>query len=209
VKIPIKNLAGILITGVFEMPHFTGAEILTSDPKMFDDKVRLLRCQANHSRRLAHDQKLAHELLALGSRVGHQHLKWAHDVMSSTLKGNSDDVRAVSGSSGSALPPAPRRWTVRRKADLVKAVRNGSFAIEEICTHYQISADEFLAWERDFDRHGMPGLRVTRLQIYRTANRADSGASRGPGEKQVMPDASPSDIPGRPGRGPSSSNIHG
>ena len=27
--------------------------------------------------------------------------------------------------------------------------------------------DEFLAWERDIDRNGIPGLRSTRYQIYR------------------------------------------
>ena len=39
--------------------------------------------------------------------------------------------------------------------------------IEEICRLYTLSVDEFLAWERDIDRHGIHGLRSTRLQIYR------------------------------------------
>ena len=30
-----------------------------------------------------------------------------------------------------------------------------------------LSVDEFRAWERDIDRHGIHGLRATRLQIYR------------------------------------------
>jgi Protein of unknown function (DUF1153) len=34
-------------------------------------------------------------------------------------------------------------------------------------TIYNLSVDELLAWERDIDRNGVPGLRVTRYQIYR------------------------------------------
>jgi hypothetical protein len=38
--------------------------------------------------------------------------------------------------------------------------------IEEVCRLYDLSIDEFLAWERDLDRHGIHGLRTTRYQIY-------------------------------------------
>jgi hypothetical protein len=31
----------------------------------------------------------------------------------------------------------------------------------------ELSVEEFLAWQRAIDTHGVPGLRVTRLQIYR------------------------------------------
>jgi len=46
-------------------------------------------------------------------------------------------------------------------------VRGGWVPIEEACRLYNLSVDEFLAWERDIDRHGMHGLRTTRYQIYR------------------------------------------
>jgi hypothetical protein len=65
------------------------------------------------------------------------------------------------------LPRAGQRWTVRRKAAVVVAVRGGWMPIDEACVHYRISIDEFLAWERDLDRYGVPGLRTTRYQIYR------------------------------------------
>jgi hypothetical protein len=65
------------------------------------------------------------------------------------------------------LPSPRQRWTVRRKAAVIEAVRGGWVPIEEICELYNISVDEFLAWERDIDRHGMHGLRTTRYQIYR------------------------------------------
>jgi hypothetical protein len=60
-----------------------------------------------------------------------------------------------------------RRWTVRRKAAVIQAVRGGWIPIEEVCRVYGISVDEFVAWERDLDQYGVPGLRTTRYQIYR------------------------------------------
>jgi hypothetical protein len=65
------------------------------------------------------------------------------------------------------LPRLRQRWTVRRKAAVIEAVRGGWVPIEEVCELYNISVDEFLAWERDIDRYGVPGLRTTRYQIYR------------------------------------------
>ena len=65
------------------------------------------------------------------------------------------------------LPSLSRRWTVRRKAAVIEAVRGGWVPIEEACRLYKLSVDEFLAWERDIDRHGLHGLRSTRYQIYR------------------------------------------
>jgi hypothetical protein len=44
------------------------------------------------------------------------------------------------------------------------------------CRLYKLPVDEFLAWERDIDRHGLHGLRSTRYQIYRdTENREAVG----------------------------------
>jgi hypothetical protein len=70
--------------------------------------------------------------------------------------------------------PAPdtKRWVVRRKATVVAAVRNGSLTLQEACRRYKLSVEEFLAWQRAIDRHGVPGLRVTRLQVYREAGEA-------------------------------------
>ena len=64
-------------------------------------------------------------------------------------------------------PPDTKRWVTRRKAVLVNAVRTGVISLEEVCRRYELSVEEFLAWERAIDTHGVPGLRVTRLQIYR------------------------------------------
>jgi hypothetical protein len=60
-----------------------------------------------------------------------------------------------------------QRWTIRRKAAVVNAVSAGEVTREEICGRYQISIEELLSWQRDYESHGLHGLRSTRLQIYR------------------------------------------
>ena len=68
----------------------------------------------------------------------------------------------------SYLPPSDtKRWVARRKAAVVTAVRSGAISIEEACRRYHLSEEELLAWERTIEADGVPGLRITRLQIYR------------------------------------------
>jgi|SRR5919108_4292240 hypothetical protein len=64
-------------------------------------------------------------------------------------------------------PPDTKRWVARRKAVVVNAVRSGAVSLEEVCRRYELSVEEFLAWQRAIETHGVAGLRVTRLQIYR------------------------------------------
>ena len=64
-------------------------------------------------------------------------------------------------------PPDTKRWVARRKAEVVAAVRDGVLSFDHACQRYNISAEEFLAWEKAMDRHGLGGLRVTRLQEFR------------------------------------------
>ena len=78
------------------------------------------------------------------------------------------DVSAFPSATGVELPsPNTKRWVVRRKAIVVAAVRSGALSLQEACRRYNLSVEEFLAWQRSIDRYGVPGLRVTRLQIYR------------------------------------------
>lgn len=68
------------------------------------------------------------------------------------------------------LPPSDtKRWVARRKAVVVSAVRSGTISLDEACRRYRLSIEEFHAWERAIESHGVAGLRVTRLQIYRDA----------------------------------------
>ena len=80
---------------------------------------------------------------------------------------------SVVGPNGTVLtmetlpPPDTRRWVARRKAEVVTAVRAGLMTFDEACTRYGLTAEEFASWERAIDRHGLGGLRVTRLQQFR------------------------------------------
>jgi hypothetical protein len=66
------------------------------------------------------------------------------------------------------LPPAnTKRWVVRRKAAVVAAVQAGKITLEEACRRYQLTEEEFRAWQHAYEAHGLPGLRATRLQQYR------------------------------------------
>lgn len=57
-----------------------------------------------------------------------------------------------------SLPPADtRRWVVRRKAEVVAAVNGGLLTVDEACEHYNLTLEEFAAWQRAVDRSGMPG----------------------------------------------------
>jgi uncharacterized protein DUF1153 len=73
------------------------------------------------------------------------------------------------------LPSVRKRWTVRRKAAVIEAVRRGRLSLDAICQAYNLSIQEFLAWERDMDLYGVPGLRATRYQIYRQTDTRKTG----------------------------------
>ena len=60
-----------------------------------------------------------------------------------------------------------KRWVIRRKAEVVAAVRGGLLSLEDALERYRLTSEEFLAWQRSIDRHGLAGLRTTRLQQYR------------------------------------------
>ncbi|SRR5579875_1152878 len=77
-------------------------------------------------------------------------------------------------------PPETKRWVIRRKAVVVAAVRAGVISLEEACKRYTLSIEEFLAWQRLVDSHGLPGLRVTRLQDYRNQAAATGDAAPAP-----------------------------
>ena len=64
-------------------------------------------------------------------------------------------------------PPNTKRWVIRRKAEVVAAVRGGLLSLEEACSRYTLTVDEFLSWQFSIDQHGLAGLRTTRIQQYR------------------------------------------
>jgi hypothetical protein len=70
------------------------------------------------------------------------------------------------------LPPGkPGRWTPRLKAAVILAVRNKVISVWDACERYDLSAQELAEWERDLDQYGVPGLRTTRVSIYRKTSK--------------------------------------
>ncbi|MEI9964953.1 MAG: DUF1153 domain-containing protein [Caulobacteraceae bacterium] len=86
---------------------------------------------------------------------------------------NSRGEKYVIGPTGAPLtladlpPPDTQRWVIRRKAEVVAAVRGGLLTLDEACARYQLTNEEFLAWQQSIDRYGLAGLRTTRIQQYR------------------------------------------
>jgi hypothetical protein len=70
---------------------------------------------------------------------------------------------------GSLPPPDTTRWVSRRKAQVVAAVEGGLLTADEACARYHMSLEELATWQRLFATVGVPGLRATRIQLYREA----------------------------------------
>ncbi|MBV9046227.1 MAG: DUF1153 domain-containing protein [Alphaproteobacteria bacterium] len=66
------------------------------------------------------------------------------------------------------LPPADTvRWVPRRKAQVVAAVRSGVLTLDEACTRYALTVEEFLTWQHAIEKFGLEGLRATHAREYR------------------------------------------
>jgi hypothetical protein len=74
------------------------------------------------------------------------------------------------------LPLPGQRWVMSRKVAVIEAVRAGRLPLEEACQRYELCLDEFNSWAAAVQKHGAPGLRVTRFQIYRENPRRPSAA---------------------------------
>ncbi len=62
--------------------------------------------------------------------------------------------------------PGTRRWSSAARRRLSR-VRGGLLSLEEACSRYTLTVEEFLSWQYSIDRHGLAGLRTTRIQQYR------------------------------------------
>ncbi|HEY4029458.1 MAG TPA: DUF1153 domain-containing protein [Caulobacteraceae bacterium] len=86
---------------------------------------------------------------------------------------NSKGERYVIGPTGAPLtlddlpPRETERWVIRRKAEVVAAVRGGLLTLDEACDRYRLTNEEFIGWQKSIDQHGLAGLRTTRIQQYR------------------------------------------
>jgi two-component system cell cycle response regulator CtrA len=76
-----------------------------------------------------------------------------------------DHVMGPAGPLTAADLPAPdtKRWTIRRKAEVVAAVRGGLLSLDEACRRYALDKQEFLSWQCCIDYYGLDGLRTTHI----------------------------------------------
>lgn len=63
--------------------------------------------------------------------------------------------------------PETERWVIRRKALVVAGVDSGLLTAEEACQRYRLSLEELANWRKLIEKHGVKGLRATRIQRYR------------------------------------------
>ncbi len=70
------------------------------------------------------------------------------------------------------LPPSNTvRWVVRRKVQVVCAIREGLISRREACDRYGMSDAELLSWMKLLDDHRLRALRVTKTQRSRQSRR--------------------------------------
>jgi DNA-binding winged helix-turn-helix (wHTH) protein len=81
------------------------------------------------------------------------------------------------------LPSADtrQRWNVRRKAEVVVAVRGGLLSLEEACSRYALNSEEIRSWQHCIDQYGLKGLRTMHTQFYLGSGRAHSSRQLMPG----------------------------
>ena len=97
----------------------------------------------------------------------------ASPVMEIDPAKNRVQLSYVMGPDGSPLtlndlpPDNTRRWVIRRKAEVVLAVRGGLLSFETALRRYNLHPAEFRAWQKSIDRDGILGLRATRVQRHR------------------------------------------
>jgi Protein of unknown function (DUF1153) len=96
-------------------------------------------------------------------------MRWVTDTMCR----DNEVGKLVIGPRGSPLSisdlpqPGTYRWVIRRKAEIVAAVRGGLLSLEEARSRCALTVEEFFAWQHSIDNHGLAGLRTTRYQQYR------------------------------------------
>jgi len=136
----------------------------------------VIAAQAAHSRHV-------YRLLTGGGRSCRPDPTWLRPDPMTVPPAPSDPVTGIATQADPARspladlpPPDTRRWVVRRKAQVVAAVREGVLSLEDACRRYDLSTEEFRAWEGALSAHGLRGLQTTRLGQYR-AKPAQTAAS--------------------------------
>ena len=77
---------------------------------------------------------------------------------------------------GDLPDPAVGRWTPKRKARVVAALRCRELTVSEVCERYGLTVEELASWERAYDWGQTGGLTLSGMrQRRRTSPKADEG----------------------------------
>src|SRR5262245_14465363 len=109
----------------------------------------------------------------LRAGVGRWHFSVVR-AMHESAQSKVDRVMGPYGSLTAAKLPAPdtKRWNIRRKAEVVAAVRGGLLSFEEARGRYALNANEIRSWQHCIDEYGLKGLRTMHTQFYLASERA-------------------------------------
>lgn len=80
------------------------------------------------------------------------------------------------------------RWVPSRKAAVLKAINCGQISLDEACRRWHLSVEEIQLWQRAMDKVGTPGLRVTRVQIYRSLFETPDSGQGDPFSQEALPE---------------------
>lgn len=92
---------------------------------------------------------------------------------SSRLASVKGRISYVIGPDGSPLTeadlpsPRTRRWSLRRKADIVSAINGGLVSRQDATARYGLSEEKLTDWMREVEEAGLLGPRATRVKKYR------------------------------------------
>lgn len=64
-------------------------------------------------------------------------------------------------------PTEAGRWTARRKAQVVDAIRDGTLTLERACADFGLTREELEFWTQALARFGVEGLRQQKSVQYR------------------------------------------
>lgn len=77
-----------------------------------------------------------------------------------------------------ALPARDVRWSKRRKAEVVAAVRGNLISFDEAVRRYGLSPGEFIAWERELLAFIAARRRASERREFRVLRRQASAGAR-------------------------------
>jgi hypothetical protein len=70
------------------------------------------------------------------------------------------------------------RWTPKRKAEIINALKAGTLTPEAAQLQFDLSDEELNAWMHNYDAYGPKGLRTTKFQMYAHRRRPRNGPYR-------------------------------